>query len=164
MATKRRPSATRFIDAAERGDTKSVQDLLAKGVNLHAWHCNAIQRAAHKGHADIVSILLANGAHARTRGDLPIAIAVKFNHFAVVKLLAAAIFSPDLWRDKTLADISAEARLISQRIKSSFDPEPELLRQAELILFDYGMTCWEQVRPDPPQIKISPTPAKGNPV
>jgi hypothetical protein len=71
---------------------------------------------------------------------------------------------PDLWSNKTLADISAEAALISQRIKSSFDPEPELLRQAELILFDYGMTCWEHVRPDPPKINISPIPAKGNPV
>jgi hypothetical protein len=153
----RRPSSRHFIDAADRGDTKLVQNLLEKGANLHARGCQAIVCAAQEGHADIVAILLAHGAHARTRDDLPIALAA---HPAVVELLAAAIFSPDLWRGKTLVDISAEAEVVSKRIKF-FHPEPERLRQAELILFDYGMTCWEHVRPDPPRIKISDVPAKG---
>jgi hypothetical protein len=80
-----------------------------------------------------------------------------------VKLLAAAIFSPDLWRGKTLVDISAEAEAISQHVKA-YHPEPGHLRQAELILFDYGLTCWEHVRPDSPKITISTIPAKGRPV
>jgi hypothetical protein len=90
-------------------------------------------------------------------------MATKFNHPTVVKLLAAAIFAPDLWRGKTLVDISAEAEIISKNI-TAHRPDPELLRQAELILFDYGMTCWEHIRPDPPKINISEIPAKPKPL
>jgi hypothetical protein len=159
----RRPSSRHFIDAADRGDTKLVQDLLARGANLHARRCDAIVCAARKGHADIVAILLAHGAHPRTEDDLPIRVAAMFDHPTVVKLLTAAIFSPDLWRGKTLADIQAEAEIISQRIyrPEPQHPKPRYVKQAELILFDYAMTCWEHVRPDPPKIHISDTPAKG---
>ena len=153
----RRPSSRRFIDAADRGDAKLVQELLARDVNLHARGCNAIVCAARKGHADIVAILLAHGAHPRTGDDWPISMAVFFNHPTVVKLLAAAIFSPDLWRGQTLVDIQAEAGVVSQNIKR-YRPEPQYLKQAELILFDYAMTCWEHVRPDPPKITISDVP------
>jgi hypothetical protein len=160
---KRRPSSRRFIDAADRGDTKLVQDLLARGANIHARGCGAIVCAASEGHADIVAILIAHGAHSRSQDDRPIGLAAKFNHPAVVKLLAAAIFSPDLWRGKTLADLQKEAEIVHKNIEY-YRPEPEYLKQAELILFDCAMTCWEHVRPDPPKINISNAPAKGKPL
>jgi hypothetical protein len=87
-------------------------------------------------------------------------MAVCFNHPAIVKRLAAAIFSPQLWRGKTLADIQEQAELVYKNIEY-YRPEPQNLRQARLVLFDHAMTCWEHVRPDPPKITISTVPAKG---
>ena len=62
------------------------------------------------------------------------------------------------------AEIEKEADLIYRNIQASpryWRDRDESFRIARLELFDAAMTCWEHVRPDPPKIKISDTPAKG---
>jgi hypothetical protein len=67
---------------------------------------------------------------------------------------------------KPLIDIQKEADLIYTNIEKEIDkylPEAkeEASRLARVELVDAAMTCWEHVRPDPPKITISDTPAKG---
>ena len=83
-----------------------------------------------------------------------------------MKLLAAAIFAPDLWRGKTLLDLQKEADLIERNIDRNLpnDMDQDALRTTRLVLFDAAMTCWEHVRPDPPKINISTIPAKPRPL
>jgi hypothetical protein len=84
-----------------------------------------------------------------------------------LKLLCETVFAPDLWRGKSRAEIEKEADLIYRNIQASIHPalpeRDEAFRIARLELFDAAMTCWEHVRPDPPKINISESPAKWGP-
>jgi ankyrin repeat protein len=123
----------RLIWAAFDGDTETVQMLLSAGADVHARTDYALHAAARNGHTE------------------------------TVKILAKHIFAPDSWRGKNRADIEGEAYVLYNRTKVS-NPlrpiSPENLHKAAEILADCALRCWEQVRPPPPKIQISPLPAQ----
>ena len=144
-----------------------VERLLAQGADLHgAWRESPSVCAARNGHTDILALLIRHGLDPREYDDLLFSVALYWKQRDVVKLLAAAIFAPDLWRGKTLLDLQKEADLIERNIDRNLpnDMDQDALRTTRLVLFDAAMTCWEHVRPDPPKINISTIPAKPRPL
>lgn len=167
MATKRRVSAKRFLAAIESGDIELVQRLLAQGADVRGcWRESPSVCAVRNGHTEIVALLIRHSLDPREYDDLLFSVAVYWKQKDVVKLLAAAIFAPDLWRGKTLLDLQKEADSIERNIDKNLpnDLDEEVLRSVRLVLFDAAMTCWEHIRPDPPKITISTIPAKGKPI
>ncbi len=85
----------KIIDAAKKGDHKTIATLIVAGADLEARDSQgrtALMRAAEKGYADIVRILLDAGAHVSTQdkfGLTALFMAVDKNHVEVVKLLIA---------------------------------------------------------------------------
>jgi ankyrin repeat protein len=183
----------RLIDAADRGDTRAVQTLLAAGANVHAQDDRALRWAAHDGHAEIVQTLLAAGADVHVGDDLALRWAAMNGHTDTVKLLLAHgadvhgsddralrravdsghtetirvlakhIFAPEVRRGKSRAEIEAHATALYAKIKAE-SPQPDRLRTAGTILADCALDCWFQVRPPPPKLTISPIPAQPRPL
>ena len=80
--------------AAQRGDLAAIQKLKAEGINLDAptqYGATALSYACDKGHAEVASFLIENGADVshkdRFYGFTPIDWALFNEHVAVVKLL-----------------------------------------------------------------------------
>lgn len=160
-----RPSIDRFLAAIESGDIKLVERLIAKGVSVHGDPIIdevPMALAIENGHVPIVALLIRHGIDPRYSDDIPLGHAVSWKQHEVLKFLAATAFAPDRWRGRTLLDLQKEADLIEQNIQSHSlnGIEEALLRTVRLVLFDAAMTCWEHVRPAPPKITISDSPAK----
>lgn len=85
-----------LIDAAAEGNTKRVEELLNKGVNIEVrarddW--TALTIAARDGHYETVKLLLDKGAKVNAKeggGHTPLFWAEKYNHQKVIELLKAA--------------------------------------------------------------------------
>ena len=159
---------SRLIGAADRGDTKAVQTLLASGGDEHAKDDLALRLAAENGYTEIVQALLAAGADVHAGDDYALRWAATFGHTEIVQLLVRHIFAPESWRGKSRAEIEAGASALYDKIKANIPSnpiKPEYLRQAASILRDCALDCWFQVRPPPPPgFKISPLPAQARPV
>jgi hypothetical protein len=149
--------------AAQSGHTDTVKVLLAAGANMHAGNDYALCLAALCGHTETVKALLAAGANMHAQDDWAVRNAAFSGHTETVKVLANHIFAPESWRGKSRAEIEAEARALYGKVEGE-NPQPERLRAAGSILIDCALTCWEQVKPAPPKIQISPFPAKPRPV
>jgi hypothetical protein len=166
MANKRGPSFKRFLAAIESGDIELVERLIIKGADLRGcWYESPASCAVRKGHTDILALLIRHGVDPREDDDLLFSGAIYWRRPAIMKLLATTVFAPDRWRGKALNEIQKEANLIYTEIEKGIDtylPEAkeEASRLARVELFDAAMTCWEHVRPDPPKITISNSPAK----
>ena len=167
LNTPRRPPIKRFLAAIELGDIKLVERLIVKGAKLDGeyWNEPPASCAIRSGQTHIVALLLRHGLDPRQCDDGLFWDAVYWRRPAIMKLLATTVFAPDLWRRKTLIDIQKEADLIYTNIEKEIDkylPEAkeEASRLARVELFDAAMTCWERVRPDPPKLNISDSPAK----
>jgi ankyrin repeat protein len=182
-----------LIDAAERGDTKAVQRLVATGANVHAWddwalwqaadagHAETVQvllaheanvhavkdlalrSAAKNGHSDTVKVLLANSANVQAQDHYALRWAAFWGHTETVQVLAEHIFAPESWRGESRTEIEAGATALYDTIKAE-NPAPKRLRTAGAILFDCAIDCWFQVRPPPPKLSISPLPAQPRPL
>jgi hypothetical protein len=169
MAPRRKPHIRRLIVAITSGDIKLVEHLVADGVNVNGKHWNDWRDtpsscAIRKNHIEILEILIRHGLRLQRGEDGPFLQAAFYAKQDSLKLLSRAVFAPDLWRGKTRTEIEKEADLIYRNIQASpryWRDRAESFRIARLELFDAAMTCWEQVRPDPPKIKISDIPAKG---
>jgi hypothetical protein len=168
MGTGTTPLAERFLAAIASRDTWLVELLIAQGANVHGDSGDELpaSHAVHFGTVHILEILIRHGVDPRLADDELFASAVYSNKPDILKFLAATIFAPDLWRGKAFLDIQNEADLVHRHITKGLDPDEdgpseESARAARLVLFDAAMTCWEHVRPDPPKITISDTPAKG---
>ena len=183
----------RLIEASKCGHTETVQTLLAAGADVHSVEDLALRRAAYFGHTETVEVLLAHGANVHARGeyglcyaarngktetvkvllangasvrfldDGPLRMATYNGHTETVQVLALHIFTPDSWRGKSRAAIEAAANALYDKIKAQ-NPQPDRLRTAGVILIDCAMQCWEQVRPPPPKLQISPLPAQARPL
>jgi hypothetical protein len=153
----------RLIDAAWTGGTETVEALLAVGADVHARDDYALREAAYRGHADTVRLLLGSGADAHAKDDEALRWAAYGGRTQTVQILARHIFAPDFWRGKNRAEIEAEAEALYNKIKADH-PQPECLHMAGTILADTALTCWEQVRPPPPKLTISPLPAQPRPL
>jgi hypothetical protein len=149
--------------AAESGDAETVQVLLAAGANVHAVNNWALCWASFWGHTETLKILLAAGANVHGSNDRALCWAAGSSDAETVQVLAAHIFGPESWRGKSRTEIEAEARALYEKIKGSNIP-PEDLHKLATILADCALTCWEQVRPAPPKLQISPLPAKPRPL
>jgi hypothetical protein len=171
MATKRPQSEKRlekrFEVAISSGDIKLVERLIAQGASVHGTrtHDFPAMWAIENGQAEILKLLIRHGVDPRSGDGVLFLTGIYHDQQAILKLLLNLVFSPDLWRGKSLSDIQNEASLIYRQIEKyvSYD-ELNVEREARnfrLLLFDAAMTCWEHVRPDPPKINISDTPAKG---
>ena len=85
-----------LIDAAAEGNTKRVEALLNKGVNIEVrarddW--TALTIAAREGHYETVKLLLDKGAKVNAKEGgrhTPLFWAKKYNHQKVIELLKAA--------------------------------------------------------------------------
>jgi ankyrin repeat protein len=149
----------RLIDAADHGDTKAVQTLLAAGANVHAAEDLALRRAAYFGHTQTVRMLLEAGANVHAQNDQALRLGAYWGYADMVQLLANHIFVPDSWRGKSRAEIEAEANTLYDKIKVNIRPERS--QSAGTLLADCAIDCWQQVRPPPPPgFKISPLPAQ----
>jgi len=191
---------SRLIEAANRGDTKAVQTLLASGANVnakdaqgydalclaakgghtetvrtllsvgadvHATNDSALCSAANRGRTETVKVLLAAGADVHAENEYALCWAAYDGRAETVQVLARHIFAPDSWRGKSRVEIEAAANALYDEIRvySPSNPiTPERLRTAGAILLDCALTCWEQVRPPPPKLQISPLPAQPRPV
>src|ERR1039457_750171 len=119
--------------------------------------------AAWTGGTETVEALLAVGADVHARDDYALRWAAYRGRTQTVQILARHIFAPDFWRGKNRAEIEAEAEALYNKIKADH-PQPECLHMAGTILADTALTCWEQVRPPPPKLTISPLPAQPRPL
>lgn len=165
---RKRPSPSDLLEAIESGDLELVERLLKMGADIRGapFLEDPAACAVRKGHLSILELLIRHGADPRYGDDYLFCDAVGWDHRAILKLLAATVFSPDLWRGKTLLDIQKEAELIYQhilQISMIEEPDPSL-QFARFELVDAAMTCWERVRPDPPKLKISDVPPKPRPL
>jgi hypothetical protein len=115
------------------------------------------------GHTQTVKVLLAAGADVHAEDDLALRYAAAYGHTETVRILVRHVFAPDSWLEKTRAEIEEEANALYDKIKAK-NPQPEYLRMAGTILLDSALTCWEQVRPAPPKLQISPFAAQPKPV
>ena len=137
---------TRLIDAADHGDTKAVQTLLAAGANVHENDDCALRLAADAGHTETVRVLLAAGADAHAEDDgalrwaadnghtetvnvlfeagsdvhawdaYSLGMAAQNGHAETVQTLAKHIFAPESWRGKSRAEIEAHAEVLYNKI------------------------------------------------
>jgi hypothetical protein len=174
MATKRPPSEKtlerRFEVAISSGNIRLVERLIAQGAKVHGTNVDDFPAiwAIENGQAEILKLLIRHGVDPRSGDGVLFLTGVFHDQQAILKLLLSLVFSPDLWRGKSLSDIQNEASLIYRQIENyvSYD-ELHVEREARdfrLLLFDAAMTCGERVRPDPPKIKISDVPAKPRPL
>jgi hypothetical protein len=145
--------------AAMNGHTEMVRTLLAGSAHVDEALC----WAAMNGHTEMVRTLLAGSAHVHAEDDCALRRAAYWGHTETVQILAAHIFSPDSWRGKSRIAIEAYASTLYDKIKVNV-PQPERLGIVRTILLDCALTCWEQVRPPPPKLTISPLPAQPRPV
>ena len=84
-----------LIKAADKGDSATVESLIAKGANVNAKYVvndwTALFMASQNGHSQVVKMLLDNGADVNCKtsngGWTPLIIASQNGHTAVVKLL-----------------------------------------------------------------------------
>lgn len=148
----------RLIDAAWDGRTE-MEALLLSGANVHVGDDLALRWAAGAGHSETVKVLLAAGADVHARDDYALRSAACNDHTETVRVLAKHLLAPKSWRGKSRAEIEAQAGGLYEKIKAENIP-PEHLRQVGAILIDCALRCWEQVRPAPPPLKISPLPAQ----
>lgn len=156
----------RLIEAARGGHMETVQELLARGANVHAQGVDgfdALGWAAYFEHTEMAKVLLACGANVHVRDDEALRFAAHHGRTEVVNILANHIFAPDSWRGKSRAEIEAYATWLYDKIVAD-NTRPERLRQAGTILLDSALTCWEHVRPAPPKLSITPLPAQPRPV
>ena len=83
-----------MIDAAEKGDLKSVKHLIAEGadVNANKYSVTALMAASEKGHLAIVQELLAKGAEVDAKSETSttaLMVAASEGHLAIVQALLA---------------------------------------------------------------------------
>lgn len=149
--------------AAYHGCTESVQALLAAGADVHTYDDAALHEAVKHDHTETVKALLAVGANVHADNNLALCGAANFGHTKTVRVMANHIFAPDSWRGKNRAEIMEQASAIYNKINAR-SPPPEHLRKAGTILLDCALRCWEQVRPAPPRLQISPLPARARPL
>ena len=85
-----------LIPASWKGDTKTVEMLLAKGADVNAKDKNgetALMMASQNGHSEIVKLLLAAGADVNAKASkagkdyTPLSIAKMMGHTQIIKLL-----------------------------------------------------------------------------
>jgi hypothetical protein len=83
-----------FFAAARRGDAKSVEELLKKGVDVNAkyrYDQTALFPACDHGHIDVVKVLLEHGADVNVKdsfyGATPLSWASDHDHVEIVLLL-----------------------------------------------------------------------------
>jgi hypothetical protein len=94
--------------------------------------------------------------------------AAYYGRIKTVEVLAKHLFAPESWRGKSRAEIEAGATALYDKIKKAYSPSNPIttdrLRTAGTILADSALTCWEQVRPPPPKLTLSPLPAQPRPL
>ena len=166
-----------LLKSIEHGEINNAERLIEQGVHLNAdyWYEFPAAYAIHFNQPQILALLIRHGTNPRYSDDALFCEATYWKQWDAFKILLTAVFSPDLWRGKTLLDIQKEAHLIYMNIQNETPKYyanvidyPEMLDEplhlAQVELVDVAMTCWEHVRPDPPKIDISTIPAKGKPV
>jgi ankyrin repeat protein len=152
-----------LCSAACWGHTEVVKALLASGADVHAYDDEALRFAAYNGHTEIVKVLLASGADVHARDDEALRWAARNGRTGTLRVLTRHIFARESWRGKSRAEIEAQANALYDKIKGN-NPSPEHLHKAGTILADCALTCWEQVRPPPPKLTLSPFPAQPRPL
>jgi ankyrin repeat protein len=152
-----------LVFAASHGHTKTVKVLLAANANMHADDDAALRWAAGNDHTETVKVLLAAGADVHADDDAALRLAANNGHTQTVLVLVKHIFAPDSWRAKSRVEIEAQAEALYEKTKAE-NLKPEYLREAASILLDHALTCWEQVRPPPPKLTLSPLPAQPRPL
>jgi hypothetical protein len=149
--------------AARDGHTETVKALLAAGANVRSGDDGALRAAASGGHTETVRVLLAHGANVGAHDNIALCWATVNGDAETTQVLAKHIFTPESWRGKSHVVIETEVNALYDKIKT-WEPLPERLRQAGVILANCALRCWEQVRPAPPKLKISPLPAQPRPL
>ena len=152
-----------LIEAVGQDNTQTAQILLASGADIHHWSDQALRRAACAGHRQMVDVLLAAGANVHAEDDWALCWATYKGHMQVVQVLAQHIFAPNVWRGHNRSEVEMLANALYDKIKASdrlIPIKPKDLRKAGTILVDCALQCWEQIRPAPPKIQISPLAAQ----
>jgi ankyrin repeat protein len=153
--------------AALRGRTETVKVLLAAGADVHENNDYALRYAACNDYVEIVQVLLAADANVHAVDEWALRWAANNGHTETMEVLAKHLFSPNSWRGKGRAEIEAQATALYDEIKANSPSNPitpERLHTAGTILLDCALTCWEQIRPPPPKLQISPLPAQARPL
>lgn len=152
----------RLITEAAFGHTDVVQAFLAAGALVDVDDEAALTSAVCNNHTKAVKLLLAAGADVHAKNDYALRMTAENGRIEMMSALARHIFTPDSWRGKSYAEIEIETNALCSKIETFTQPND--LRQAANILIDCALTCWEQVRPAPPKIQISPLPAQPRPL
>lgn len=153
--------------AARHGHTATVQALLAAGAYVHAGDDKALRHAALNNQTETVQTLIAAGANVHAEADYALRWAAYYDWSDTVQILIKHIFAPDSWHGKNRTEIEGQANALYDKIKTNHPQEPikpEVLRKAGTALFESAMQCWEQIRPPPPKLQISPFPAQPRPL
>jgi hypothetical protein len=130
---------------------------------VHAEDDYALRMAANHGYPQTVRALLEAGANVHAEDDHALRRGAYWGQTETVRGLAAHIFAPDSWRGKNRTEIESAANALYDKIKAE-NPQSERLRTAGTILLDCALCCWEQIRPAPPKLQISPFPAQPRPL
>jgi hypothetical protein len=118
MARQKRPSEPDLLDAIKSGDAALVERLLAHGANVNGDPGKEPPAASAiwANQTQTLQLLIHHGLDPRHWDDALFCDAIYWKSLDAFKLLISAVFSPDLWRGKTLADIQKEAHLIYTNI------------------------------------------------
>jgi ankyrin repeat protein len=97
--------------AASNGDIKKVEDLIAKGANIHHFDTSsksALYHAVESGNRQLVHWLIEEGANVNSHnsdyaGETPLSIAAELGEFGIAKLLLKSGANPylkgSMWND-----------------------------------------------------------------
>ena len=124
----------RLIEAADLGDTKAVQTLLADGADVHAGDDDAL------------------------------CWAVWFGHTETVQILARHIFAADSWRGKSRAEIEAYATALYNKIEAENPKPDRSRQAATILADCTIDCWHQVRPPPPPGFSISPLPAQPRPL
>ena len=91
-----------LLQAAQYGDIKIVEILLAAGADVHAEDDDTLQWAIENGHTDIVKLLLEHGADVHANDDAALREAAEDGYADIVKLLLEYGADVHAWDDYAL--------------------------------------------------------------
>ena len=121
-----------FVTAAQKNDLATVQSLIAQGENVNAQNSlgnTALHFAVNNGNADMVKLLLENGADAsiaNAKGWSPVTIAEKKQLNDFINMFQADQNNKDL--SDLVAKASADADIAAQTVQSV---ENNMVQEAE---------------------------------
>jgi len=144
---------TALHSASKEGHILVVEELIARGANVHAKTLKgntALHIASLAGHEPVVRLLIENGADVDAQsasGFTPLYMAAQENHQSIVKLLLASGANQNIATTDgfTVSNILVLLHLVARSYEYSFLPfwaDPKLTLPLPLSLLHNSLSLW----------------------